>query len=295
MIDHKKILNLTWVSLFLNPDEKASGEITSCYGRINSLSPGKQDIGRNDLLPDNLAQQTIPHTINSNASSIQSSNFHTPNSTPKWTPWIFLNLSRTDQRSRPVTIRHCCDGSSRSVPIGTIRRHFPIHHRDAMIISKTIANWQTVTTCHSCDGSSRSVPIGTIRRHFPTHHYNATIISKSIANWQTVTTRHGCDGSSRSVPIGTIRRHFHHARNTAMNIFKVLANWQTVTTRHHPSPSVTVVTGRRDPSPSRRSADIFLRTPSHNNENFLSPSQTNKRLRLVIQRHDPSPSVTDRH
>ena len=46
----------------------------------------------------------------------------------------FLSQSKTDEPSRTVTICHGCDGSSRSVPIGTIRWHFLTHHYTAMNI-----------------------------------------------------------------------------------------------------------------------------------------------------------------
>ena len=45
-----------------------------------------------------------------------------------------LSTSPTDKQSRTVTIRHRCDGSSRSVLIGTIRRNFLAHHYTAMNI-----------------------------------------------------------------------------------------------------------------------------------------------------------------
>ena len=79
---------------------------------------------------------------------------------------------------------------------------------------------------------------------------------KSIANWQTVTIRHGSDGSSRSVPIGTIRPHLHPRTWHRHDYFLSLSRTDK------PSQSVTVVTGRQDPSRSGRSADIF--TTHHN-------------------------------
>ena len=49
--------------------------------------------------------------------------------------WRVLRLSRTDERTQINTIRHLCDGSSWSVPIGTIRRHFTPLHNTAMNVS----------------------------------------------------------------------------------------------------------------------------------------------------------------
>ena len=43
-----------------------------------------------------------------------------------------LSTSPTDKQSRTVTICHRCDGSSRSVPIGTICRNYLAHHYTAM-------------------------------------------------------------------------------------------------------------------------------------------------------------------
>ena len=132
-----------------------------------------------------------------------------------------------------------------------------------------------VTIHHGCVGLTRSVPIGMIRRHL---HPPATlpwIFCKSVANW------------GRSAYIFST----HH--NTAIKIFYV---YHELTNGHQISPSVTVVTGRRDLSRSGRSTDIFTKSIAnwqtvtkwhHHDDPPTCPKLT--------QKDEPLRSVTDRH